>query len=79
MPWALLALLVLLFVSNVFSGTSDYKTKDLNFIQHQIDAKPAVVQSATIKDSKQVIQITLKDGSKYQALLRHPAGPAARH
>jgi cell division protease FtsH len=66
-PWALLALLVLLFVSNVFSGTSDYKTKDLNFIQHQIDAKPTVVQSATIKDSKQVIQITLKDGSKYQA------------
>jgi cell division protease FtsH len=65
-PWALLALLVLLFVSNVFSGTSDYKTKDLNFIQHQIDAKPSVVQSATIKDSKQIIQITLKDGSKYQ-------------
>jgi cell division protease FtsH len=70
-PWALLALLVLLFVSNVFSGTSDYKTKDLNFIQHQIDARPAgqtpVVASATIKDSKQIIQITLKDGSKYQA------------
>jgi cell division protease FtsH len=66
-PWALLALLVLLFVSNVFSGTSDYKTKDLNFIQHQIDAKNPVVTSATIKDSKQVIQITLKDGSKYQA------------
>jgi cell division protease FtsH len=65
-PWALLALLVLLFVSDVFSGTSDYKTKDLNFIQHQIDAKPSVVQSATIKDSKQIIQITLKDGSKYQ-------------
>ncbi len=67
MPWALLALLVLLFVSNVFSGTSDYKTKDLNFIQHQIDAKTPVVESATIKDSKQIIQITLKDGSKYQA------------
>jgi cell division protease FtsH len=66
-PWALLALLVLLFVSNVFSGTSDYKTKDLNFIQHQIDSKNPVVQSATIKDSKQIIQITLKDGSKYQA------------
>ncbi|HEX4431887.1 MAG TPA: ATP-dependent zinc metalloprotease FtsH [Frankiaceae bacterium] len=70
-PWALLALLVLLFVSNVFTGTSDYKTKDLNFIQHQIDAKPAgqtpIVASATIKDSKQIIQITLKDGSKYQA------------
>ncbi len=67
MPWALIALLVLLFVSNVFTGTSDYKTKDLNFIQHQIDASPVVVQSASIKDSKQVIQITLKDGSKYQA------------
>ncbi len=67
MPWALLALLVLLFVSNVFSGTSAYKTKDLNFIQHQIDSKTPVVASATIKDSKQIIQITLKDGSKYQA------------
>jgi cell division protease FtsH len=65
-PWALLALLVLLFVSNVFTGTSDFKTKDLNFIQHQIDAKPTVVQSAEIKDSKQLIQITLKDGTKYQ-------------
>ncbi len=67
MPWALLALLVLLFVSNVFSGTSAYKNKDLNFIQHQIDSKPPVVQSASIKDSKQIIQITMKDGSKYQA------------
>ncbi len=67
MPWALLALLVLLFVSNVFSGTSEYKTKDLNYIQHQIDSKTPVVASATIKDSKQIIQITLKDGSKYQA------------
>ncbi len=58
---------MLLFVSNVFSGTSAYKNKDLNFIQHQIDSKPPVVQSASIKDSKQIIQITMKDGSKYQA------------
>ena len=67
---------MLLFVSNVFSGTSDFKTKDLNFIQHQIDAKPTVVQSAEIKDSKQLIQITLKDGTKYQGVVRHPAGSA---
>ncbi len=65
MPWALLALLVLLFVSNVFSSTSDYKTKDLNFIQHQITG--GEVTDATIKDSKQVIQITTKDGNKYSA------------
>jgi cell division protease FtsH len=64
-PWALIALLVLLFVSNVFSGTSDYKTKDLNFVQHQITN--GQVTQATIKDTKQVIQITVKDGSKYSA------------
>jgi cell division protease FtsH len=69
-PWALLALIVLLFVSNVFSGSSEYKSRDLNFIQHQIAAtangKPEVT-SATIKDSKQLIQITTQDGSKYQS------------
>ena len=64
-PWALLALLVLLFVSNVFSSTSDYKTRDLNFVQHEITS--GQVTDATIKDSKQVIQITTKDGSKYSA------------
>ena len=70
MPWALFALIVLLLVSNVFSGSSDYKSRDLNFIQQEIKAttsgKPDVT-SATIKDSKQLIQITTQDGSKYQA------------
>jgi len=64
-PWALLALLVLLFVSNVFSSASNYKTADLNFVQHEITS--GQVTDATIKDSKQVIQITTKDGSKYTA------------
>jgi cell division protease FtsH len=64
-PWALIALLVLLFVSNVFSGTSDYKSRDLNFIQHQISS--GQVTDATIKDTKQQIQITTKDGSKYSS------------
>ena len=68
MPWALLALLVLLFVSNVFSGTSDYKNKDLNFIQHQIDAKPPC---RAVRDRSRTASRSsrsrLKDGSKYQA------------
>ncbi len=66
MPWALIALLVLLFASNVFSGASDYKSKDLNFIQHEISTTSNVT-SAKINDTKQYIQITEKDGSKYQA------------
>jgi cell division protease FtsH len=64
-PWALFAVIVLLFVSNVFSSTSDYKAKDLNYIEHQITG--GQVASATIKDSKQQIQITTKSGDKYSA------------
>ena len=71
MPWALVALIVLLFVSNVFTGSSDYKSRDLNFVQQQIAAttgnRDENVVDATIKDSKQLIQITERDGSKYQA------------
>jgi cell division protease FtsH len=64
-PWALFAVIVLLFVSNVFTSTSEYKTKDLNYVQHQIT--DGQVTTASIKDSKQQIQITTKSGAKYSA------------
>jgi cell division protease FtsH len=62
-PWVLIVLIVVLLTSNVVSGSSAYKKIDLNSIQTQIDT--GKVHNATISDSKQSIQVTLNDGSKY--------------
>ncbi|MGF7234501.1 MAG: ATP-dependent zinc metalloprotease FtsH, partial [Frankia sp.] len=62
-PWVLIVLLVVIFTSHAFAGSSDYKKRDLSAIQQLI--KDGQVQNATIQDSKKSIQITTKDNQKF--------------
>ncbi|KLL10874.1 ATP-dependent zinc metalloprotease FtsH [Protofrankia coriariae] len=64
-PLLLLAVLVIILATNVLSGSGEYTKRDLNFIQQQI--AEGQVQAATIQDSKQRIEITTKDKSKYES------------
>ncbi|MBX6388438.1 MAG: ATP-dependent zinc metalloprotease FtsH [Frankia sp.] len=66
--WVVLALLVLLVIfltTNVLSGPREYSRENLHFIQDKIASEQVV--DATIQDSKQLIQITTKDGKKYES------------
>jgi len=66
--WVVLALLVLLVIfltTNVLSGPKEYSKQNLHFIQAKIAASQ--VESATIEDSKQIVQITTKDHKKYES------------
>ncbi|WP_131745124.1 ATP-dependent zinc metalloprotease FtsH [Frankia sp. Cppng1_Ct_nod] len=64
-PLLLLALFVIILTTGVLSGSSEYSKRDLNFVQQQIDS--GQVASATIQDSKQRIELKMKDGSKYES------------
>ncbi|WP_322762534.1 ATP-dependent zinc metalloprotease FtsH [Frankia sp. Cr2] len=64
-PLALLALFVIILMTGVLSGSSEYTKSDLNAIQQKIES--GQVGSATIQDSKQRIEIKMKDGSKYES------------
>jgi cell division protease FtsH len=63
--WVLLALVVVVLFTSVFSTGSDYKSRDLSTIQTLINN--GQVQSAEINDTKQSIQITTKSGDKYSS------------
>ncbi|ADP78392.1 ATP-dependent zinc metalloprotease FtsH [Pseudofrankia inefficax] len=66
--WVVLALLVLLVIfltTNVLSGPKEYSKENLHDIQAKIAA--GQVKSATIEDSKQIVQITTKDDKKYES------------
>ncbi len=63
-PLGLLALFVIILMTGVLSGSSEYTKSDLNSIQQKIESGQVV--SATIQDSKQRIQIKTKDG-KYES------------
>jgi cell division protease FtsH len=66
--WVVLALLVLLVIfltTNVLSGPKEYTKANLHDIQAKIAA--GQVQSATIEDSKQIVQIKTKDGKKLES------------
>jgi cell division protease FtsH len=66
--WVVLALLVLLVIfltTNVLSGPKEYSKQNLHFIQDKIATSQ--VESATIEDSKQIVQITTKDHKKYES------------
>ncbi|WP_131784685.1 ATP-dependent zinc metalloprotease FtsH [Protofrankia symbiont of Coriaria ruscifolia] len=64
-PLLLLAALVIILATNVLSGSGEYSKRDLNFIQQQIAS--GQVANATIQDSKQRIEIKMKDGAKYES------------
>src|SRR5512135_2951736 len=64
-PWVLLALLVVVFTTGVLSGNSEFKKRDLSFVQQQIDG--GQVTAATIHDSKQRIEVETKSGEKFSA------------
>jgi cell division protease FtsH len=63
--WVLLLLLVVVLFSSVFTGGSEYRSKDLSVVQSLIS--DGQVSSATINDTKQNIEITTKNGDKYSA------------
>ncbi|WP_045876675.1 ATP-dependent zinc metalloprotease FtsH [Pseudofrankia sp. DC12] len=66
--WVVLALLVLLVIfltTNVLSGPKEYSKQNLHFIQDKIATSQ--VESATIEDSKQIVQIKTKDDKKYES------------
>jgi cell division protease FtsH len=63
--WVLLALVVVVLISEVFSSGSNYKSRDLSAIQSLINN--GQVQTATINDTKQSIEITTKSGDKYSS------------
>ncbi|CAO5190644.1 ATP-dependent zinc metalloprotease FtsH [Frankia sp. AiPs1] len=63
-PLLLLVLFVIILTTGVLSGPSEYGKRDLNFVQQQID--DGKVTQAKLQDSKQLIQITTKDG-KYES------------
>src|SRR4051812_28675583 len=63
--WVLLALVVVVLFTSVFSTGSDYKSRDLSTIQTLINN--GQVQTATINDTKQTIEVTTKGGDKYSS------------
>ena len=63
--WLGLAIIVVLIALDVFSTDSQYKGTDLSTIQTQIATNN--VDSATILDTKQSIQISTKNGQKLES------------
>jgi cell division protease FtsH len=56
---------VIFLTTNVLSGPKEYSKENLHDIQAKIAA--GQVKSATIEDSKQIVQITTKDDKKYES------------
>jgi cell division protease FtsH len=65
LPWLLAIALVVLFVVQLFSGVSDFKTRPLSDLQGYIDS--GQVTSATIKDKEQQLQVVTASGDKFQS------------